>query len=119
MAEQKSDKGGSVAEQHSVVEGAPDTTSSQAVAECDLPDEETRLAVQKALDDALVTVGLGELSLSGEGEEESVHGPSNSSGITEYLCYCPILHIALQQAQSRVWSVAQMKKSGRRSPWRW
>lgn len=82
MAEQKSDKGGSVAEQHSVVEGTSDATSSQ---EYDLPDEETRLAVQKALDDALVTVGLSELSLSREGEEESIHGPDNNSGITDIL----------------------------------
>lgn len=79
MAEQRTDKRGSASEQDGVVESAPGTT------ECDSPDAETRLAVQKALDEALVAVGLGKLTLSreGEGEGESVHVHSNDSGIAE------------------------------------
>lgn len=93
MAEQRTDKRGSASEQDGVVESAPGTTSSESVAECNSPDTERRLAVQKALDEALVTVGLGKLTLSregeGDGEGESIHLHSNNSGIAETPCSLP------------------------------
>lgn len=130
MAEQESDKGGSVAEQHSEVEGTPDATSSHGAARCDLRDEETRLAVQKALDDALITVGLGELSLSREGEGESNHGPTNNSGIAEtytmYIhCTCRVVSLLCSthpyplQVEWMVYCKMRSPRRRRRSPWRW
>lgn len=85
MAEQRSDKGGSAAAQCGAVADPPSATSTESAVGDDMPDEEMRLAVQKALDDALVAVGLGELTLSGggEGESEDIRGHSHESGVTE------------------------------------
>ena len=71
MAEQRSDKGRSASGHCDAAPDVPGAASTVGVGAGAIRGEEEKLAVQKALEDALLAAGLGDLTLSGEGDGEA------------------------------------------------